>query len=349
MLRRFSLALFVASAAIWLHVHFLASNKPQLQDPLPPKGGLGNLDPQSSFVEQEMAFRSRIVKQVVLSVEQGEGVGARVRRSIGRPELRNFDPFLMLDEFKSGPPSGFPDHPHRGFETVTYILPSSKGYFQHEDFCGHKGTIGPGDLQWMTAGKGIVHSEMPLGDEISHGLQLWINLSAKDKMCDPAYQELKKEDVPRVSKDGVTAIVIAGEALGIKSPVYTRTPVHYIHFQLEPNAVVNQPIPEGWNAFAYTIEGKVSFGGSKPIGPHHTVTLEQFGEGITLSSGEESAEFVLISGQPLNEPVMQYGPFVMNSREQIMEAMADYQFGKNGFEKAPRWRSEIGKPITDRM
>ena len=196
-------------------------------------------------------FVSRTIKQKVLSREQGEGMGARVRRSIGRPELRNFDPFLMLDEFKVGKPAGFPDHPHRGFETVTYMLPTTKGSFAHEDFCGHKGIIGPGDLQWMTAGKGIVHSEMPANEDISHGLQLWVNLAKKDKLCEPAYQELKASDVPKVTKDGVTAIVIAGEALGVQSKVYTRTPTHYLHFIMEKNSVLNQPIPEGWNAFAY--------------------------------------------------------------------------------------------------
>jgi len=223
----------------------------------------------------------RQVHQVLLSVEQSEGVGARVRRSIGRPELHNFDPFLLLDEFKAGRPGGFPDHPHRGFETVTYILPSSVGCFEHEDFCGHKGIIGPGDLQWMTAGRGIVHCEMPLNTEVSHGLQLWVNLKSSDKMCPPAYQELKSEDVPKVTRDGVTAVVIAGEALGTCSKVYTRTPTHYIHFTMEPNTRLEQPIPHGWAAFAYTLNGKVRFGGDTDRGEidaHNTVTFGEEGE-----------------------------------------------------------------------
>lgn len=206
-----------------------------------------------------MSFQSRGICKIVLSVEQSEGRGARVRRSIGRPELKNFDPFLLLDEFKSTAKnlSGFPDHPHRGFETVTYILPSSEGSFQHEDFCGHKGTIGPGCLQWMTAGRGIVHSEMPFGSGVSHGLQLWVNLNSKEKMCEPAYQELKADEITSVEKDGITAIVIAGNAFGVESKVHTKTPVHYIHFIMEPNTVLHQTIPAEWTAFIYVLEGKI--------------------------------------------------------------------------------------------
>jgi len=295
------------------------------------------------------SFASRVVEMKVESIEQAEGHGARVRRSIGGFKLKNFDPFLMLDEFKSGPPAGFPDHPHRGFETVTYMLPSSKGIFQHEDFCGRKGSIGPGDLQWMTAGKGILHSEMPGNNEISHGLQLWVNLAAKDKMCEPAYQELLSSQVPKVSRDGVTAIVIAGEALGVKSPVYTRTPTHYLHFVLEPRAVLHQPIPVGWNAFLYTIEGIIEVGpnGDRCLA-HHTITLTLSGDGVTIRATDEPANFVLLAGKPLNEPIVQHGPFVMNTQKQIQEAMMDYQQGRNGFERAPGWRSEIGRPITDR-
>jgi len=296
-------------------------------------------------------FESRSVDKKILSKEQGEGVGARVRRSIGRPELRNFDPFLMLDEFRVGPPAGFPDHPHRGFETVTYMFPSTKGSFSHEDFCGHKGIIGPGDLQWMTAGKGIVHSEMPASKDESHGLQLWVNLQKKDKLCEPQYQELSAKEIPHIEKDGVKAIVISGEALGAKSKVYTRTPTHYLHFYMQPNAVLNQPIPEGWNTFLYTIEGKIRVGADDKdntfIEPHHTVTLTTKGTGVSILAGKEGGEFVLLSGKPIGEPIVQYGPFVMTTQKEIMQAMTDYQSGKNGFEKAPGWRSQNGRSITD--
>uniref|UniRef100_A0A8C6GRX1 Pirin n=1 Tax=Mus spicilegus TaxID=10103 RepID=A0A8C6GRX1_MUSSI len=157
---------------------------------------------------------SKKVTLSVLSREQSEGVGARVRRSIGRPELKNLDPFLLFDEFKGGRPGGFPDHPHRGFETVSYLLEG--GSMAHEDFCGHVGKMNPGDLQWMTAGRGILHAEMPCSEEPAHGLQLWVNLRRSEKMVAPQYQELKSEEIPKPTKDGVTVAVISGEALGIK-------------------------------------------------------------------------------------------------------------------------------------
>lgn len=298
-----------------------------------------------------MSFKSRTIIKIVLSVEQSEGRGARVRRSIGRPELKNFDPFLLFDEFKSSakPLSGFPDHPHRGFETVTYMLPSSEGSFQHEDFCGHKGTIEPGDLQWMTAGRGIVHSEMPFGSGVGHGLQLWVNLCSKDKMCDPAYQELKAAELTTVRKDGVTAIVIAGKAFGVDSKVYTRTPMHYVHFIMDPNTDLNQEIPADWTAFIYVLSGTINIGGSSSsiefIEAHHTVALSTDGDGVSVRAGNQGANIVLISGKPIGESVVQHGPFVMNSEKEILEAFDDYRNGKNGFEKAPGWESQIGRPL----
>jgi len=255
----------------------------------------------------------------------------------------------LLDEFHVAPPAGFPDHPHRGFETVTYMLPTTKGSFQHEDFCGHKGTIAGGDLQWMTAGKGIVHAEMPASKDESVGLQLWVNLSAKDKMCDPAYQELKSKDVPKVTKNGVSAIVIAGEALGVKSKVYTRQPVHYLHFTMQPNSTLHQPIPKGFNAFCYILRGEASFG---PVGkgklckPHTTIVLTQQGDGVIVQTSKDAeVDFVLIAGQPTNEPIVQHGPFVMNTAEEIQTAIRDYQMGQKGFERASGWRSKIGQPL----
>ncbi|KAK9269228.1 hypothetical protein L1049_000998 [Liquidambar formosana] len=165
----------------------------------------------------------RLVVRKFQARPQHEGAGAVVRRSIGRFELKYFDPFLVLDEFSVSAPSGFPDHPHRGFETVTYML---QGAVTHEDFEGHKGTIGAGDLQWMTAGRGIVHSEMPAAQGIQKGLQLWINLSSNNKMIEPRYQEILSKDIAEATKDGIKVRVIAGEALGTQSPIYTRTPNH---------------------------------------------------------------------------------------------------------------------------
>lgn len=202
----------------------------------------------------------------------------------------------------------------------------------------------------MTAGRGIVHSEMPANNEQSHGLQLWVNLKSKDKMIEPAYQELKAKDIKKVTQDGITAIVIAGTALGTTSQVYTRTPTHYIHFMMDANKELKQPIDKKWNAFLYTLEGSISVDGSESVGPHHTIALTRDDnvDGVTVTTKSEKASFVLLAGEPTNEPVVQHGPFVMNTREQIMQAFTDYQYGKNGFERAPGWKSEIGRPITDK-
>ncbi|GAB5584433.1 pirin isoform X1 [Prionailurus iriomotensis] len=289
---------------------------------------------------------SKKVTLSVLSREQSEGVGARVRRSIGRPELKNLDPFLLFDEFKGGRPGGFPDHPHRGFETVSYLLEG--GSMAHEDFCGHVGQMNPGDLQadalnlseegweafgipekasamvtWMTAGRGILHAEMPCSEEPAHGLQLWVNLRSSEKMVEPQYQELKSKEIPKPSKDGVTVAVISGEALGIKSKIYTRTPTLYLDFKLDHGAKHSQPIPKGWTSFIYTISGNVYIGpddAQQKIEPHHTAVL---GEGDSVQ-------------------VQNRGPFVMNTNEEISQAILDFRNAKNGFERAKTWKSKIG-------
>ncbi|KAL5991926.1 hypothetical protein ACLOJK_012838 [Asimina triloba] len=256
---------------------------------------------------------------------QHEGEGAVVRRSIGgRLDLKYFDPFLLLDEFS-------------GFETVTYML---QGAVTHEDFAGHKGTIKAGDLQWMTAGRGIVHSEMPAGEGTQTGLQLWINLSSKHKMIEPRYQEIEGKDVGRAAEDGVEVRVIAGEALGIQSPVCTRTPTMYLDFTLKPKARVQQPIPPGWNSFVYVLEGEGVFGNLKSAA-HHIVLLGP-GDGVEACncSSSRSLRFVVIAGEPLGEPVVQFGPFVMNTQEEIDQTIQDFDYYINGFEKAKQWRSQ---------
>ncbi|KAI8929426.1 RmlC-like cupin domain-containing protein [Entophlyctis helioformis] len=315
------------------------------------------------------------VVQTVLSREQAEGLGARVRRSIGTYELRNLDPFLMLDEFNVKEPAGFPDHPHRGFETVTYML---SGVFQHEDFAGHKGTIGPGDLQWMTAGRGIVHAEMPLSKDVCTGLQLWVNLPRNAKMIPPRYQELSATHVPlAVSPDGKTSVkVIAGESYGVAAKVHTYSPMYYLDVSMAAGAVFEQAIPEGYTAFVYTLEGSATFGDTsssssdvdpadvqQPAQPHCTLVLSKDGlllrattapeaaspaspasaTSATPTAPKTAARFVVIAGEPINEPIVQHGPFVMNSETEIRQAIMDYQLGRNGFEKAPEWESDIGK------
>lgn len=288
-----------------------------------------------------MANKQRQIVQTLLSAEQGEGEGARVRRSIGRRELRSLDPFLMLDEFHVSPPAGFPDHPHRGFETVTYML---SGSFRHEDFCGHIGEINPGDLQWMTAGKGVVHCEIPL-TKSAHGLQLWVNLAPKDKMVPPAYQELLSKDIPKVRQNGANVTVIAGESCGITSPVYTRTPTMYLDVSLQPNSTFEQAVPEEYNGFVYTLEGSALFGSDakSPTEPHNTLVLGP-GTHLTIKTTENnSSRFVIVAGKPIGAPVAQHGPFVMNTQEEIMKTMMDFQSGSNGFERAPTWQSQYVK------
>ncbi|CDP13757.1 unnamed protein product [Coffea canephora] len=281
---------------------------------------------------------ARPVVRKFLARPQPEGVGAIVRRSIGRFELKYFDPFLALDEFSVSAPGGFPDHPHRGFETVTYML---QGAVTHEDFKGHKGTIKEGDLQWMTAGRGIVHSEMPAAQGTQRGLQLWINLCSRNKMVEPRYQEMMSKDIAEAAKDGVKVRVIAGEAMGITSPVYTRTPTMFLDFTLKPGAHLQQPVPASWNAFVYVLEGEGTFSHSRssPVTAHNLLLL---GSGDGLEAWNKSSKplrFVLVGGEPLGEPVVQFGPFVMNTQEEIDQTIEDFENCTNGFESARHWRS----------
>ncbi|KAJ7557732.1 hypothetical protein O6H91_04G007300 [Diphasiastrum complanatum] len=300
----------------------------------------------------------RMVVKQIHSKEKSEGDGAIMRRSIiGGPELKNLDPFLLLDYGSVSPPAGFPDHPHRGFETVTYMLQAFKHFhaflgsqcyiktdviFLHRE---HSPTRTLQAIKWMTVGRGIVHSEMPATRGTNEVLQLWVNLSAANKMIEPSYQELQEKDVVKVEKDGLRVSVIAGDCLGIKSPIYTRTPTMYLDVIMQPGAVFHQPIPEGWNAFAYILEGTPTFGTviTPAISAHHTVQLGP-GDGISMWNKSDSvSRFVLIGGQPLNEPVVQHGPFVMNTWEEIKQAIYDFQHAQNGFEKAASWRSD---PVT---
>eukprot|EP00897_Mesotaenium_endlicherianum_P002402 jgi/Mesen1/218/ME1140751C07679 len=212
----------------------------------------------------------------------------------------------------------------------------------HEDCEGHKGILFPGDVQWMTAGRGILHSEFPATRGDSRGLQLWVNLAAKDKMVKPIYQEMSDAQIPRGEKDGVTVKVIAGESLGVSSPVRTLTPAYYLDVFMQPGSVLHQHIPEGWNSFAYVLEGEASFSRKeeRPAVRHSTVVLGP-GNGVSVwnNSAAARARFILIAGKPLNEPVAQSGPMVMNTRQEVQQAMMDFQYARNGFEKAVGWSS----------
>ncbi|KAK3297891.1 RmlC-like cupin domain-containing protein [Chaetomium fimeti] len=294
----------------------------------------------------------RLIRQTFLAAEQAEGAGARVRRSIGTPKLRNFSPFLMLDHFSVAPGAGFPDHPHRGQETITYLM---DGAMDHEDFAGNRGRLGPGDLQFMTAGRGIVHAEMPVAREDGKpnvGLQLWVDLPERLKACEPRYRDLKAEEVPVVEVDGgrVRVKVISGQSHGVDSVKdLAYTPVWLLDVEVKPGGSIVQPLPEGWNAFAYTLEGEVLIGeagNQRTVGAYHNVVFEGEGQAVYAAvdeGAEKSARFVIIAGTPLDQKVVQYGPFVLTSQEEVYKAFMDYQTHSNGFERADGWESEIGK------
>jgi redox-sensitive bicupin YhaK (pirin superfamily) len=280
---------------------------------------------------------TRTVTEIVHAKPQLEGEGMIVTRPFPTARLDQLDPFLLLD--RMGPVShgpgeakGAPDHPHRGFETVTYIL---EGAIEHEDSQGNRGRIGPGDVQWMTAGSGVIHSEMP-SEEIRrnggrlHGFQLWVNLPRRDKMMKPRYQELRAAEIPAAtSADGKTTVtVIAGESLGTRATIDTRTPIMYFHVRLAAGARFTQAVPETYNAFAFVISGEAAFG-ERLARENDAVFFGRDGDEVAITS-EAGAELLLIAGVPLNEPVVRYGPFVMNTAGEIRQAMIDYQSGRFG-------------------
>ena len=297
----------------------------------------------------------RAIRQVFLAVEQAEGAGARVRRSIGTAKLRNFSPFLMLDHFTIGKGAGFPDHPHRGQETITYLL---SGGVDHEDFAGNKGTIGPGDLQFMTAGRGIMHAEMPHENPDGSpnvGMQLWVDLPKNLKMCEPRYRDLRASEIPiaKVDDDRVTVKVISGQSHGVDSVRdLAYTPVWLLDVAIRPGGRIAQALPKGWNAFAYTLSGTTIFGSNdstKLVKEFHNVVFDQGGDYVEASvpdNAESESRFILVAGQPLDQKVVQYGPFVLTSQEEVYQAMVDYQTASNGFERVRGWESEIGKRMA---
>nr|BAJ88636.1 predicted protein [Hordeum vulgare subsp. vulgare]BAJ91650.1 predicted protein [Hordeum vulgare subsp. vulgare]BAJ91884.1 predicted protein [Hordeum vulgare subsp. vulgare] len=288
--------------------------------------------------EKHPVRRSRAVVQKFMCERKVVGDGFALRRSIGRPELQSLDPFISLDEFEFSRPAGFSDHPHRGFENVTYML---EGGLSYHDFSGHKGTVNTGDVQWMTAGRGVVHAEMPGGEGVQRGLNLWLNLSSKDKMVAPRYQDLRSRDVASAEKDGVSVKVIAGEALGARSPIQTRTPAMWLDVTMQPAACLRQPVPAGWTACAYVLDGEASFGqpGDEAAGAHQCVVFGGDGDGVDVRTGGARARFLLLAARPHGEAVAMDGPFVMNTSEEVQQAREDYLNRRNGFELAAGWSS----------
>jgi len=280
---------------------------------------------------------TRTIRQLVHATPQLEGEGMIVTRSFPTARIDHLDPFLLLDRMGPvahgpGEAKGAPDHPHRGFETVTYVL---EGAIEHRDSQGNHGQIGAGAVQWRTAGSGVIHSEMP-SEEIRrnggrlHGFQLWVNLPRRDKMMKPRYQEVRAADIPTaISSDGlVTVTVLAGESLGTRATIDTRTPILYLHVKLAAGARFTQAIPPAYNAFAFVIGGEASFGGTATR-ENDVAIFDGDGDEVTIVS-ETGAELLLIGGVPLHEPVARYGPFVMNTPGEIRQAMIDYQSGRFG-------------------
>lgn len=274
------------------------------------------------------------IGRTIRGMPASDGAGVRLTRVIGTPQLEMLDPFLMLDEFGTDQPedylAGFPDHPHRGFETVTYML---DGRMRHKDNHGNEGVLVPGSVQWMTAGRGLVHSEMPEQQEgRMRGFQLWVNLPASEKMTAPQYQEFAPERIPQLQPaDGVRVKVIAGRVGDVAGPIsQPATDPVYLDIELSPMASWQVELPDGHNAFTYAFEGAGSVGEGEDARPLIAQELAVLigGRTLRLQAGNKGLRVIVLAGRPLSEPVARYGPFVMNTKEQIMQAFVDYQEGR---------------------
>jgi len=281
-----------------------------------------------------MAGSQRTIERLLPAMPASDGAGVRLKRSIGTPSLDHLDPFLLLDQFDTENAddyiAGFPDHPHRGFETVTYMI---DGRMRHQDTTGGGGLLRSGGVQWMTAGRGIVHSEMPeQEDGLMKGFQLWVNLPARDKMNAPRYQNIEPEDVPEVLRDdGAKIRVVAGSYDGVAGAVgeIAVEPL-YLDVGLPAGAPVEIPIPAGHAAFLYPFEGVMMVGadGSGRTVADSEIAVLSDGETVTLTGGDDGGRGILVAGRPIREPIARHGPFVMNTREEIVQAFQDYEAGR---------------------
>jgi redox-sensitive bicupin YhaK (pirin superfamily) len=278
---------------------------------------------------------TRHITRLLRSEPVSEGAGVTVRRTIGMPQLRHLDPFLMLDHFSSDDPddyiAGFPDHPHRGFNTFTYML---DGHMLHQDSMGNRGDLQAGGAQWMKAASGVIHSEMPQQrDGLMRGFQLWVNLPASEKMSEPGYQEFAAAAFPVHEAGGERVRVLVGEYAGLRGPIVDpHTEVSYLDVTLATQAVFERAVDAAHHAFIYVFEGGLQVGNNR-VGEHELVVLSE-GDALALQAGAAGARFILVTGRPIGEPIAQYGPFVMNSEAELREAFADYQAGRLVREKA---------------
>ncbi|MCZ8309982.1 MAG: pirin family protein [Magnetospirillum sp.] len=277
-----------------------------------------------------MTASERNVEKIVRGQATSDGAGVKLTRVIGTHRLPDLDPFLMLDEFGSDDPqaylAGFPDHPHRGFETVTYML---AGRMRHGDNKGNVGLLEPGSVQWMTAGRGIVHSEMPEQEEgLMRGFQLWVNLPARDKMCAPRYQDIPPAAIPVFEPgDGNRVKIIAGRYAGIEGPVSAvATEPLYLDVHLVAQTALAVPVAADHAGFVYVYEGG-AVAGDKPLAKGELGVLGA-GDRLTLRTGDEPARLLVVAGKKLDEPVAKYGPFVMNTQAELHQAVADYRAGR---------------------
>jgi redox-sensitive bicupin YhaK (pirin superfamily) len=273
--------------------------------------------------------KTRTVQQIVKGIQTSDGAGVNLTRIIGSPRLNMLDPFLLLDEFGSDNPddyiAGFPPHPHRGFETITYML---NGKFRHKDTAGNEGYLTDGSVQWMTAGKGIIHSEMPEQTKgLVRGFQLWLNLPKEKKMIEPAYNDIPAEKIPTISVPGGEVKIIAGTFLGVTGPGRSHTGMLYYDISLNMESDITVPIENGWNGFCHVYEGAISCG--QMVSKNHLAVLSTAGV-FRCSATENNTRFILLAGMPLNEPVARGGPFVMNTKGEILQAFEDYQEGRLG-------------------
>ena len=284
---------------------------------------------------------SRTIERIVRGVATSDGAGVKLTRVLTNDLQQRLDPFLMLDAFGSDKPdeyiAGFPDHPHRGFETVTYML---EGSLRHRDNHGGEGVLGPGGVQWMTAGRGIVHSEFPEQDHgMMAGFQLWLNLPGKDKMCDPGYRDLPVDKIPvATTPSGVKVKVIAGSSLGTTGAMTREgTQPVYLDIHMPAGTTFSEALPIGHNAFVYVYDGEVKIGDPSGTGSNAARAVKKSEMGVLSTSGsatgvviasEGESKLLLIAGKPLKEPIAQYGPFVMNTHEELQQAVRDYQAGR---------------------